>query len=156
MEIAPGVVATIHYTLTDDDGTVIDQSPPQAPLSYLHGAGNIVPGLEQALAGKRRGDKLTASVAPELGYGPRIDQLVQQVPREAFPDANAIALGMQFEARTQQGPLIVTVTRIGDEEVTIDGNHPLAGQTLNFAVDVADVRTATEQEADNGYAEGTR
>ncbi|MET0288336.1 MAG: peptidylprolyl isomerase [Pseudoxanthomonas sp.] len=153
MEIAPGVVATIHYTLTDDDGTVIDQSPPQAPLSYLHGAGNIVPGLEQALAGKRTGDKLTANIAPELGYGPRMDQLVQQVPRAAFPDANALSLGMQFEARTPQGPLVVTVTQIGDADVTVDGNHPLAGQTLNFAVDVADVRTATEQEANEGQVE---
>ncbi|RXR07167.1 FKBP-type peptidyl-prolyl cis-trans isomerase [Pseudoxanthomonas composti] len=156
MEIAPGVVATIHYTLTDDDGTVIDQSSPQRPLSYLHGAGNIVPGLEQALEGKRSGDHLTAQVGPELGYGPRIEQLVQQVPRQSFPDADTVSVGMQFEARTQQGPLIVTVTHIGDDSVTVDGNHPLAGQTLNFEVNVADVRAATLQEANDGQVDGTR
>lgn len=151
MEIIDGRVATIHYILTDDDGQVIDRSPAQSPLSYLHGVGNIVPGLEQALAGKRTGEQVVADVAPELGYGPRHEQLVQQVPRNAFPDADAIAPGMQFEARTEQGPLLVTVTEVGESDVTVDGNHPLAGQTLHFAVEVADVREATEEEGNQGY-----
>lgn len=152
MEIEDGRVATIHYRLTDDTGRVIDQSAPDNPLSYLHGAGNIVPGLEQALAGKRAGEHVTADVPPELGYGPRHDAMVQQVPRSAFPDIEAVRPGMQFEARTERGPLLVTVTEIGDEHVTVDGNHPLAGQTLHFAVDVADVREASTLEGNQGHA----
>lgn len=151
MEITDGRVATIHYTLTNDDGQVIDKSSPQAPLSYLHGAGNIVAGLEKALAGKQAGDSLKADVSPEQGYGPRHDGLVQQVPRSAFPDEKAVRPGMQFEARTERGPLVVTVTEVGEQKVTIDGNHPLAGQTLHFDVEVADVREATEEESNQGH-----
>jgi FKBP-type peptidyl-prolyl cis-trans isomerase SlyD len=150
MEITDGRVATIHYTLTDDDGQVIDKSPQQKPLSYLHGAGNIVPGLEKALSGKQAGDSVKAEVPPEQGYGPRHDAMVQEVPRSAFPDIDAVKPGMQFEARTERGPLLVTVTDIGAEQVTVDGNHPLAGKTLHFAVEVADVREATEQESNQG------
>lgn len=151
MEIAERRVAAFHYTLTNDAGEVIDKSPADAPLAYLHGAGNIVPGLEKALAGKKAGDSLTATVAPEEGYGPRHDGLVQTVPRSAFEGVESVQPGMQFEARTQQGPLLVTVTRVEPEQVVVDGNHPLAGQRLNFAVEVAEVREATEEELNNGH-----
>ena len=150
MEITDGRVATIHYTLTNDNGDVVDKSTPDSPLSYLHGAGNIVPGLEKALSGKQVGDSLKAEVPPEQGYGPRHDGMVQQVPRTAFPDVE-VKPGMQFEARTERGPMLVTVTDMDEENVTVDGNHPLAGKTLNFAVEVANVREATEQEANNGH-----
>ncbi len=152
MEITDGRVATIHYTLTSDDGDVIDKSAKDAPLSYLHGAGNIVPGLEKALAGKQVGDSLKADVPPEQGYGPHHDGMIQKVPRSAFPDVE-VKPGMQFEARTERGPLLVTVTDMDEENVTVDGNHPLAGKTLHFAVEVADVREASEQEANNGHVE---
>ena len=150
MEITDGRVATIHYILTNDEGQVIDRSSPQTPLSYLHGAGNIVLGLEKALSGKRSGDTLKADVAPEQGYGPRHEQLVQQVPRSAFPAGTDVAVGVQFQANAQGGPLLVTVTDVGPEQVTIDANHPLAGQTLHFAVEVADVREANAQELAEG------
>ncbi|KPN07890.1 MULTISPECIES: FKBP-type peptidyl-prolyl cis-trans isomerase [Xanthomonas] len=150
MEISQGRVATIHYTLSDDSGQVLDRSTPDAPLSYLHGAGNIVPGLEHALDGKRVGETLTADVVPEQGYGPRHEQLIQQVPREAFPTDVEVVPGVQFEARTQQGPVLVTVTEVGPEQVTVDGNHPLAGQTLHFAVEVIEVREATTEELNEG------
>lgn len=154
MEIMDGRVATIHYTLTDDDGIVIDKSAPDAPLSYLHGAGNIVPGLEQALTGKQPGDTLTTEVPPELAYGPRHGQLVQQVARAAFPEGADISPGMQFEAQGDRGPLVVMVTEVGEAEVTIDGNHPLAGRTLHFAVEVADVREPTADELSHGHVHG--
>ncbi len=128
MEISQGRVATIHYILSDDSGQVIDRSTPNTPLSYLHGAGNIVPGLEQALEGKRLGDTLTADVIPEQGYGPRHEQLIQHVPRDAFPTDVEVVPGVQFEAPTQQGPVLVTVTEVGPDQVTVDGNHPLAGK----------------------------
>jgi len=150
MEIAANRVATIHYTLTDDDGQVIDKSPQERPLSYLHGAGNIVPGLEQALEGKNPGDSLKVQVTPEQGYGQRNDALVQDVPREAFQGVEKVEPGMQFRAQTQGGPLLVTVVEVGDAQVRIDGNHPLAGRNLNFAVEVADVREASEQEKQIG------
>ncbi len=152
MEITDGRVATIHYTLTSDDGDVVDKSAADAPLSYLHGAGNIVPGLEKALTGKQAGDSLKTDVPPEQGYGPLHDGMVQQVPRSAFPDVE-VQTGMQFEASTERGPLLVTVTGMDEENVTVDGNHPLAGKTLHFAVEVANVREATEQEANNGHVE---
>ncbi|SEK92444.1 FKBP-type peptidyl prolyl cis-trans isomerase /Apo-metallochaperone SlyD [Pseudoxanthomonas sp. GM95] len=154
MEIMDGRVATIHYTLTDDDGIVIDKSSPESPLSYLHGAGNIVPGLEQALEGKKAGDTLTADVPPELAYGPRHEQLVQQVARAAFPEGADITPGMQFEAHGDQGPIVVMVTEVGDEQVTIDGNHPLAGRTLHFAVEVAGVREPSADELSHGHVHG--
>jgi len=153
MEIAANRVATIHYTLTDDDGQVIDRSPQERPLSYLHGVGNIVPGLEQALEGKAPGDSLKVDVAPEQGYGQRNDALVQQVPREAFQGVEKVEPGMQFRAQTQGGPLLVTVVEVGDAQVQIDGNHPLAGRNLHFEVEVADVRDASEQEKQVGQVE---
>jgi FKBP-type peptidyl-prolyl cis-trans isomerase SlyD len=151
MEITDGRVATIHYTLTDDAGQVIDKSSTDKPLSYLHGAGNIVPGLEKALDGKQVGDSLKVDVAPEQGYGPHHEGMVQSVPHSAFPDISAVKQGMQFEARSERGPMVVTVTNIGDEHVTVDGNHPLAGKSLHFAVEVADIREATEQESNQGH-----
>lgn len=151
MEITDGRVASFHYTLTDDAGVVIDRSAPDAPLSYQHGAGNIVPGLEKALAGRAAGDAVKAEVAPEEGYGPRHDGLVQQVPKSAFPDIDAVAPGMQFEAQTAQGPMVVTVTAIGDDTVIVDGNHPLAGVALHFDVTIAAVRDATDEERNDGH-----
>ena len=152
MEIADRCVASIRYTLTNDAGEVIDQSPEQQPLSYLHGAGNIVPGLEKALAGRKTGDSFKVDVAPDEGYGPRHDGLVQSVPRSAFQGVDNVQPGMQFEARTDRGPVLVRVASVDEEQVTVDGNHPLAGQTLHFAIEVADVRAATEQEQAAGQA----
>lgn len=151
MEIANQRVATIHYTLTNEAGDVLDKSPAEAPLSYLHGAGNIVPGLEKELAGKKAGDSLKADVKPEEAYGPRHDGLVQAVPRTAFQGIDELKPGMQFETKTEQGPMLVTVTDVGDEQVTVDGNHPLAGKTLHFAVEIADVRNATDEEKQQGH-----
>lgn len=150
MEIADGVVATIRYTLTSTTGEVLDQSPEHVPLSYLHGAGNIIPGLEQALTSRKAGDTLEVDVTPEEGYGPRHDGLVQTVPRSVFEGVETLEPGMQFEARTEQGPLLVTVSKVEADEVTIDGNHPLAGQALHFAVEVTEVRPATADEAQEG------
>ena len=150
MEITEARVASIHYTLTDDDGEVIDKSPESQPLRYLHGAGNIVPGLEKALAGRQVGDALKVDVEPEEGYGPRNERLVQVVPRNVFEGVDKVEPGMQFQAQSQRGPLLVTVVEVGDAQVKIDGNHPLAGRTLHFDVEVADVRDASDEEKQTG------
>lgn len=154
MQIAERCVASFHYTLTDDAGEVIDSSAGRDPLAYLHGAGNIVPGLEKALAGKVAGDKLNVDVAPEEGYGVHHAQLVQTVPRDAFQGVESIEVGMQFQAQTPQGPFSVTVTEVSDESVTVDGNHPLAGKTLHFAVEITEVREASVEEVLHGHVHG--
>jgi len=150
MEIADARVASIHYTLTGDDGQVIDKSPEAQPLQYFHGAGNIVPGLEKALAGKQPGDTLKVDIKPEEAYGVRNEQLVQVVPRTAFQGVDKVEPGMQFQARSERGPMLVTVVEAGDEQVKIDANHPLAGRNLHFDVKVADVREASEEEKQEG------
>jgi FKBP-type peptidyl-prolyl cis-trans isomerase SlyD len=154
MLIAQDKVVLIHYTLTNDDGKVLDSSSGREPLAYLHGKGNIISGLESALDGKQAGDKLNVRVEPAEGYGVRDDALVQQVPRRQFGGAN-LKPGMQFHAQTSQGHArVVTVTRVVGDMVTVDGNHPLAGEALNFDVEVAEVRDATQEELEHGHVHG--
>lgn len=154
MQIAANCVAYIHYTLTDEGGAVLDSSSGGEPLAYLHGAGNIIPGLEKALEGKQAGDKLAVQVAPEEGYGVRDEGLVQQVPRRAFQGVKDIKAGMRFHANTGHGAAQVMVTQVQGDMVTIDGNHALAGVTLNFAVEVSKVREATAEELMHGHVHG--
>ncbi len=154
MQIARNKVVSIHYTLRDEQGTVIDSSSGRAPLAYLHGKGNIIPGLEQALAGKGAGDKLDVTVAPEQAYGARDERLVQILPRSRFPEGAELAVGMQLRASGPQGPRMVTVRKVERDFVTVDGNHPLAGRTLHFSVEVAEVRKATHEEVAHGHVHG--
>lgn len=154
MQIAERTVASFHYTLTNDAGTVIDSSAGADPLTYLHGVGHIVPGLEQAMAGHQAGDKFDVVVSPEEGYGTPNEMLVQVVPREAFQGVDDIQVGMQFQAQTPQGAISVVITKVEDGLVTVDGNHPLAGQNLNFAIEVVDVREATVEEVVHGHVHG--
>ena len=154
MQIALNCVACFHYTLTDDSGKVIDSSAGGEPLAYLHGAGNIVPGLEKALEGQQAGAKLSVKVAPEQGYGVRDDALVQEVPRRSFQGVKDLKVGMRFHAQSPQGPVAVTVTHVRGDMVTIDSNHALAGVTLNFDVEVTKVREATSEELMHGHVHG--
>mgnify|MGYP003335048554 FL=1 len=147
MKIQNNSVVSFHYSLTDDDGISIDSSEGKEPLGYLHGAGNIIPGLEKALEGKEVGDSLTVAVKAAEGYGEVQKELIQEVPREAFQGIDTIELGMQFEAQTGQGGSVpVTVIAVTDELVTVDGNHPLAGKNLNFDVSIEEIREASEEE----------
>ncbi len=150
MQANADTVVTIDYTLTNNDGEVIDTSQGREPLVYLHGHGNIIPGLEQALEGKAEGEELQVKVEPEEGYGPRREELVQQVPMDAFAGIEKVEPGMRFNAESAQGPLVVKVTDIDGDQVTIDANHELAGQQLNFEVTVRDVREANPQELEAG------
>jgi FKBP-type peptidyl-prolyl cis-trans isomerase SlyD len=148
MQIAERSFVTIHYTLTDAAGKVLDSSEgpdnPE-PLSYLHGEGMIVPGLEAELLGKSAGDHIKVTIGPEGGYGPRQDSLVQKISRDEFPEGE-IEVGMHFRAHTPHGTRVLTVVEIGDDTVTVDGNHPLAGATLNFDVKVLGVREPTKED----------
>ncbi len=145
-------VVTIDYTMTDENGVIIDSSDGKDPISFLHGAGNMVPGLEAELIGKTFDDEFDVTVAPENAYGERMDQLVSEVPAEAFTGVDKVEVGMAFNAETPQGPIPVTVTAISDEKITVDANHPLAGKTLTFRGIVHDVRDATEEELAHGHA----
>jgi FKBP-type peptidyl-prolyl cis-trans isomerase SlyD len=150
MQITKNKVASIHYTLRDNEGTIIDSSEGRDPLHYLHGAGNLIVGMEEGLEGKAKGEKLDLKISPEKGYGEKDENLVQQVPRAAFGEQE-IKEGMRFS--TNQGG-VVTVTHVGLESITVDGNHPLAGVELNFAVEVMDVRNATTEEITHGHVHG--
>lgn len=151
MVIAEQKVVSIHYTLSNSDGQVLQESTAGEPLSYLHGTGNIIPGLEAALSGKSAGDKLNVSVEPEQAYGVRNDGLIQELPRSAFEGIEDIQEGMQFQAHSEQGTRVITVTRVDGDRIIVDANHPLAGQTLNFEVEVDSVRNATEEEIAHGH-----
>lgn len=154
MQIESQKVVTLHYTLTDEQGTVIDQSE-DGSFVYMHGSNGIIPGLENALTGKKAGDELSVSVAPEDAYGERSDAMLQQVPKSMFEDQSQVEVGMQFHAQGPNGEtLIVTVTEVSEENVTVDGNHPLAGVQLNFDVKVIDVRDATAEEVSHGHVHG--
>ncbi len=154
MPVAPDSVVTIHYTLKDDAGTVLDSSSSDAPLTYLHGHGNIIPGLEKELAGKNAGDALTVTVAPAEGYGEYDERLVQSVPRRTLRGIKDIQPGMRLHAQTAEGARTVTVTRVLGDMVTLDGNHPLAGKSLHFEVRIEEVRPATEEELAHGHVHG--
>jgi FKBP-type peptidyl-prolyl cis-trans isomerase SlyD len=154
MQIANNAVVGIDYTLTDDQGTVLDTSDGRQPLYFIQGVGQIISGLEEALEGKAAGETFDVRIPPEKAYGERNDNMVQQVPRDRFPADQEVAEGMQFHANTPQGPVTVVVTKVGLEEVTVDANHPLAGQSLNFNVNIVEVREATAEELDHGHVHG--
>jgi FKBP-type peptidyl-prolyl cis-trans isomerase SlyD len=145
-------VVTIHYTLTDDAGEVLDNSRDSDPMVYLHGASNIIPGLEKELTGKIAGASLKVIVAPEDGYGEHSPEAIQKVPRSAFEGVEDIQPGMQFQTEGPQGVQMIIVAEVSEEEVTVDANHPLAGKTLHFDVSVEAVRDATPEELDHGHA----
>ncbi len=144
----------IHYTLTNSKGDIVDSSRNASPLPYLHGHENLVPGLEKALEGKKVGDVIQVSVSPDEGYGERSPALTQSVPRSMFQFDGDIEVGMRFEAEAAHGIELVTVVAVDDDMVTIDANHPLAGETLNFDVEIMSVRDATAEEMEHGHVHG--
>ncbi len=154
MQIEANAVVTLHYTLTDNEGEIIDQSDDGSFL-YLHGAMNIIPGLENALAGKVAGDEFTVKVSPKDGYGEKDEQRIQVVPKKMFDNVDEIKPGVQFHAQDPDGnDVVVTVVEVQEEAVVIDGNHALAGVELNFSVKVVDVREASEEEISHGHVHG--
>ncbi len=153
MQISENSVVAIEYTLKGDDGQVIDTSEGREPLVYLHGHSNIIPGLEKAIEGKAPGDELEVTVPPEDGYGQYRKELVQDVPKDAFAGMEKVEPGMSFRAESNAGPMTVIVREIKDDAITIDGNHMLAGQVLNFKVEVKSVREATADEISEGAAQ---
>jgi len=152
MQISADRVVTLHYTLKDDDDNIIDQSDDGSFL-YLHGAMNIVPGLEKELTGKRSGDAFSIKIPPEEAYGLKDPERIQEVPRDMFENSDELAVGAQFHAQSPDGDaIVVTVAKISEDNIVVDGNHSLAGMTLNFDVKVMDVREASAEELSHGHA----
>lgn len=153
MRIEEHAVVLIHYVLTNDDKEVLDSSEGQDPLAYLHGTGHLIEGLEAQLLGKAAGDKLDVTVQPGDGYGEFNKELVQTVPSDVFEGVESIEPGMQFQTSNEggSGGETITVVSVENDEVTIDGNHPLAGETLHFAVDIIEVREASAEELEHGH-----
>lgn len=154
MSIVKDKVVMMNYTLKDEAGTVLDTSEGNSPLAYLHGHGQIIPGLESELSGKNTGDKLKVEIEPANAYGEIHEQLIQTVPRQEFAQVPDLEVGMQFQVDGPQGPMVFEIKEIKDTEVIIDGNHPLAGKKLFFDVEITEVRDATDEELAHGHAHG--
>lgn len=154
MQISKNSVVTLNYTLTNDQGEILDESQDGSFL-YMHGAGGIIPGLEGQLEGKSTGDTFTAHIEPADGYGERDDSMMQAVPRDMFDKEHPIEVGTQFHAESPEGDMLtVTVTKIEGDDITVDGNHPLAGIALNFDVKITDIREASAEEIEHGHVHG--
>ncbi|MFB9069230.1 FKBP-type peptidyl-prolyl cis-trans isomerase [Pseudofulvimonas gallinarii] len=154
MQVAKDCVVRFHYTLKAVDGTLIESSEGAQPLAILWGHGGLIAGVERALEGRSAGDSVEVTVSPEDGYGERRDDLFQRLPKKYFRNPDKLRPGMVTEIRTERGPRVVTVVKTGMTVIDVDGNHPLAGQTLQFALQVVDVREATAEEIDHGHVHG--
>lgn len=155
MSIENDKVVSIHYTLKDTEGNVLESSVDKDPMSYLHGHGNIIPGLENALIGKESGDSLSVTVEPEQGYGTYDESLVQRVPvKRLGVESRKLKPGMMLQLKTRRGPQMARVKKVGRFVVDIDVNHPMAGKTLVFEVTIENVRDATDEERSHGHAHG--
>ncbi len=154
MQITSGSVVVFDYTLTDDDKDIIDSSVGNEPLAYIQGEGQIVPGLEKAMEGKKAGDSFKISIPPEEAYGVHDPENISVVPADQIEGGEELEEGMQLHTEGEFGEQTVIITKIVGNEVTIDGNHPLAGMTLHFEVTIRDVRSATTEELDHGHVHG--
>jgi FKBP-type peptidyl-prolyl cis-trans isomerase SlyD len=146
------LIVSMHYKLSDDGGNLLDSSEGSDPLIYLHGAGNVIPGLENALEGQAEGDSSKVRVEPVDGYGELNAELIQTVEKSAFEGVESIEVGMQFQSQGSDGSVQhFVVKEVEGDEVTLDGNHPLAGVALNFDVEIIAIREATAEEIDHGH-----
>ncbi len=153
MIIGEKSVVSIHYSLKDDQGAELDSSSGMAPLTYLHGMNQLIPGLEKELTGKKTGDSLHVVVEPEDAYGNFAPELIQKFPLEAFQEISNVEPGMQIQVTGRDGQIhVMTVQEMDEQGVTLNGNHPLAGQRLHFDVTIDSVREATEEELEHGHA----
>ncbi len=154
MKVAKDLVVSLAYQVRTEDGVLVDESPANAPLDYLHGHGSLISGLEKALENHEAGDKFDVNIPANDAYGQYDDNLVQRVPKDVFVGVDELQVGMRFLAETDQGPVPVEITEVGDDHVVVDGNHMLAGQNLSFNVEVIAIREATEEELAHGHVHG--
>ena len=152
MKVGKDKVVLMHYTLKNDVGDVIDSSDGADPLPFLQGHGNIIPGLESALEGSKVGEKRDVSIKPKDGYGERMKDAIQEIPSSALQGVDEVKVGMQLQSQDQDGnAFLVNVIKIEDDKITVDANHPLAGQTLHFSVSIESIRKAEAEELSHGH-----
>ena len=154
MQISKNKVATFDFTVTSESGETLDSSKESGPFSYVHGIGYLVPGLESAMEGKSSGERFSITIPPAQGYGEWDEGLLQVIPKSVFDKVEDLQVGHQIQIEDPNGTRIVSVTEIDEDGVTLDGNHPLAGVTLNFDIAIVDVRDATEEELLHGCVAG--
>jgi FKBP-type peptidyl-prolyl cis-trans isomerase SlyD len=155
MKITQHSVVSMHYTLTDSEGTELDSSSGSEPLTYLHGTGGLIPGLEREMEGRGAGESFKATIEADDGYGQADPQLIQQVPLESLSQIENLEVGMQLQSQSPDGHTrVIVVESIGEENATLNANHPLAGVTLHFEVSIESIREATEEELEHGHAHG--
>lgn len=154
MKVTSNSVVSLDYTLKNNAGVVIDSSKGHSPLVYLHGVGGLIPGLENEIEGMKKGQAKTVVVQPEHGYGEKSDELLYVVPKSGFQGEEEMQVGMQVELDSDNGPALAFISKIDGEDITLDLNHPLAGEVLTFDISVVDVREATAEEIEHGHAHG--
>ena len=154
MNVERNSVVRFHYTLRDESGSQIENSRGGSPMAVLVGHGGIIPGLEEALMGRAPGERFEVTITPEQGYGPRHDNLVQRVPKKYFRDPGRLKAGATATVGTKEGPRMVTVIKVGMSVVDVDLNHPMAGRTLAFEIEIVDVREASEEELAHRHVHG--
>lgn len=154
MPIEDRKVVSFHYTLTDEAGTQLETSREREPMAYLHGYRNIIPGLENAMAGKDAGETFEVTVPPVEAYGERNPDSVQRISAKHFSNIKQLSPGQMVSLQTKQGPIQAVIVKIGRFNVDVDANHPLAGKTLTFDVEIIDVRDATKEEIEHGHVHG--
>lgn len=154
MKVERGRIVRLHYTLRDETGATIESSRPDAPLDYLHGSGQLILGLERQIEGAAPGHAATITVAPKDGYGEHDPRGVIRADRSTFPDGMDLAPGVEVQAETPDGPLSFVVVALEGDEAVLDANHPMAGKTLTFDVEILDVRAATPEEIAHGHVHG--
>ncbi|MFI8417371.1 peptidylprolyl isomerase [Serratia sp. NPDC078593] len=154
MKVVKDSVVSLAYQVRTEDGVLVDESPVSAPLDYLHGHGSLIAGLEKALEGREAGDRFDVNVGANEAYGQYDENLVQRVPKDVFMGVDELQVGMRFLADTDQGPVPVEITEVDGDHVVVDGNHMLAGQNLNFNVEVVAIREATAEELAHGHVHG--
>ncbi len=154
MKVEKNKFVSIHYTLKSDKGEVLDTSEGKDPLPYIHGTGQLIPGLEKELEGKETGAELTAVIPPAEAYGEYNKEQVFEVDKEGFQGEEELTVGLQVQLDTGKGQAIGVVTKMEGEKVTLDLNHPLAGATLHFEVKIGEIRDASKEELDHGHSHG--
>ena len=154
MNISKDKVVSFHYTVSNSAGEVMESSREHRPMDYLHGHNSIIKGLEKALDGRAAGDSFRVTVPPAEAYGEKRAANIQRVSAKHFPQTHKLQPGQVLNLQTRQGPVQVTVVKVGRFNIDVDANHPLAGQELTFEVEVVSVRDATDEERAHGHAHG--
>jgi FKBP-type peptidyl-prolyl cis-trans isomerase SlyD len=154
MPIEKNQVVLFHYSVRDEQDNVVEDSHGGEPNAYLHGHGGIIKGLEEALEGRDAGDTFSVTVTPDKAYGPRKPDAIQRVPIKHLMGAKRWKAGMVAQVQTEHGPRHVVVAKVGHKFADVDTNHPMAGRTLTFDIEIIEVRDADAEEIAHGHAHG--